>query len=137
MYRAWARSRHMQVTEMASSSQRRLPWLLVSGFGAHRVLTQEMGLHVLEQDDGGATDRFTARVRVVAAPLGDAAPDRLKREIKTRLDALPATLAIVRRYREAPSPLVRQMTGAPWRSGKLDAVLAGNFDLIPLAQRPD
>jgi len=137
MYRAWAKSRRMQLTEVANPAQRHLPWLLVSGFGAHRVLSQEMGLHVMEQEDGGATDRSTARVRVVPAPLGDPPPDRLKAQIKARLEALPATLAIVRRYREAPSPLVRQMAGAPWRSGKLGAVLAGNFDIIPLAQRAD
>lgn len=135
MYRHWAKARNMQVTEMANPLQRRLPWLIVSGFGAHRVLGDEMGLHVLEQEDGGATDRFTARVRVVPVPLGDLPPDRIKAQIKVRLDALPTTFAIVRRYREAPSPLVRQISGTPWRSGKLDAVLAGNFDLIALSQR--
>ena len=55
--------------------------------------------------------------------------------LMTPLDALPANLAIVRRYREAPSPLVRQIAGTPWRSGKLDTVLAGNFDLLALAHR--
>ena len=65
----------------------------------------------------------------------DLAPDLMKAQIKARLDALPSNLAIVRRYREAPSPLVRQISGAPWRSGKLDAVLAGNFDLIARTQR--
>lgn len=135
MYRGWAKGRHMQVTEMANPTQRRLPWLLVSGFGAHRMLVEEMGLHVFEHADGGATDRTTARVRVVPVPLGDLTPDRLKSQIKARLDALPANLAIVRRYRDEPSPLVRQIAGTPWRSGKLDAVLAGNFDLVALTQR--
>ena len=37
--------------------------------------------------------------------------------------------AIVRRYREAPSPLVRDSRGA-WRTGRLDRVLAGDFDLM-------
>jgi ATP-dependent Clp protease ATP-binding subunit ClpC len=135
MYRGWAKARHMQVTEMANPAQRRLPWLLVSGFGAHRVLAEEMGLHVFEHADGAATDRTTARVRVVPVPLGDLPPDRLKGQIKARLEALPANLAIVRRYREAPTPLVRQIAGTPWRSGKLETVLAGNFDLVALAQR--
>ena len=31
-----------------AASQRDLPWLLISGFGAHRLLAQEVGLHVLE-----------------------------------------------------------------------------------------
>jgi hypothetical protein len=48
MYRAWANIRHMQVAEVAGAGGRGLPLLLVSGFGAHRVLAEETGLHVLE-----------------------------------------------------------------------------------------
>jgi hypothetical protein len=40
---------------------------------------------------------------------------------------------VVRRYRGDPSPLVRDMT-AGWRSGRFDAVLGGDFDLIAAAQ---
>ena len=36
---------------------------------------------------------------------------------------------IVRRYRRDPSPLVRDAARG-WRTGRLDAVLAGDFDLI-------
>ena len=36
---------------------------------------------------------------------------------------------IVRRYREHPTPLVRDAV-RNWRTGRLDAVLAGAFDLI-------
>jgi ATP-dependent Clp protease ATP-binding subunit ClpC len=39
----------------------------------------------------------------------------------------------VRRYRSEPSPLVRNMNGS-WRTGKLDAVLRGDFDLIAASQ---
>jgi ATP-dependent Clp protease ATP-binding subunit ClpC len=35
----------------------------------------------------------------------------------------------VRRYRERPSPLVRD-SRLGWRSGRLDFVLDGNFDLL-------
>ncbi|NIP45933.1 MAG: hypothetical protein GWN21_06060, partial [Gammaproteobacteria bacterium] len=38
-------------------------------------------------------------------------------------------LQIVRRYREQPSPLVRD-SARGWRSGRLDRVLEGDFDLI-------
>jgi len=37
-------------------------------------------------------------------------------------------MQIVRRYRDKPSPLVRD-TLAGWRTGRLDRVLAGDFDL--------
>ena len=40
-----------------------------------------------------------------------------------------APVAVVRRYREKPSPLVRDAIRG-WRSGKLDRVLGGDFDLI-------
>jgi ATP-dependent Clp protease ATP-binding subunit ClpC len=135
MYRNWAARRHMQVTELAGAAgDRRLPWLLVSGFGAHRVLTPETGLHVFEEDDGEGTERFTARVKIVPAPLGDLSQERLRSQLKASFAALPAPANVVRRYRNEPSPLVRQISGTPWRTGKLDAVMSGDFDLIGLMQ---
>ncbi len=41
------------------------PILTVSGFGAHRILSPEAGLHVFEPSEG-ATGRVTARVRLAA-----------------------------------------------------------------------
>ena len=38
-------------------------------------------------------------------------------------------IRIVRRYREKPSPLVRD-TVRGWRTGRLDRVLGGHFDLL-------
>lgn len=132
MYRGWAQRRHMQVTEIAGAGDRRLPWLLISGFGAHRTLIPETGLHVFEEDDGEGTERFTARVRVVAAPLGDLSQDRLKAQLKASFAALAVPQSVVRRYRAEPAPLVRQIAGTTWRSGKLEAVMGGDFDLIGL-----
>jgi ATP-dependent Clp protease ATP-binding subunit ClpC len=40
--------------------------------------------------------------------------------------------AVVRRYRSDPSPLVRSGDGK-WRTGRLDAVLRGDFDLLTVA----
>ena len=72
MYRAWADNRHMQLSEIAGASQRDLPLLVISGFGAHRLLAQEVGLHVLElARRGQGPGRATARVRLAVAPLGD------------------------------------------------------------------
>jgi ATP-dependent Clp protease ATP-binding subunit ClpC len=39
----------------------------------------------------------------------------------------------VRRYRRKPSPLVRNADGS-WRSGRLDLVLRGDFDLLAAAE---
>ena len=70
---------------------------------------------MLEIPDGrGGYDR--RRVRVTVTPLDD--------------DTAPAGRAtIVRRYRERPTPLVRDAVRG-WRTGKLDAVLSGGFDLV-------
>ena len=135
MYRAWAGNRHMQLAEIASAGSADLPLLLISGFGAHRLLEQEAGLHVLERtdDDRGRSGRATARVRLAVAPLGDLPADKLRRALLEALEHGARPHAVVRRYRSDPSPLVRNMNGA-WRSGRLDAVLGGDFDLIAASQ---
>jgi len=134
MYRAWARNRHMQLTEMASEAERGLPWLLISGFGAHRLLAQEVGIHVheLAGDEKGA-NRAAARVRLGIAPLGDVPAEKLRGRLIEALSRGPQPHTVVRRYRSEPSPLVRNMNGS-WRTGKLDAVLRGDFDLIAASQ---
>jgi ATP-dependent Clp protease ATP-binding subunit ClpC len=51
MYRAWAEKRRMQISEGPGAANGKgpdTPILLVSGFGAHRVLASEAGLHVFE-----------------------------------------------------------------------------------------
>ena len=132
MYRGWAARRNMQLSDQQVDidGSGRQPALLVTGFGAHRTLMREIGLHVLERpgdDDGPA--RMAARVRVIAAPLGDVRPERLAGQLAAAFNRQAATGAIVRRYRREPAPLVRDMVQG-WRSGRLDAVLAGDFDLI-------
>jgi ATP-dependent Clp protease ATP-binding subunit ClpC len=134
MYRAWAGNRHMQLAEMADGSERNLPWLLISGFGAHRLLAQETGLHILEADDGNGSSRLAARVRLAVAPLGDLPAEKLRAALSEAFARGPQPHAVVRRYRREPSPLVRNMNGS-WRTGRLDAVLRGDFDLIAASQQ--
>ena len=135
MYRAWAGNRHMQLAQIASGGPPRdLPWLLISGFGAHRLLAQEVGLHVLElADEKSSSGRAAARVRLAIAPLGDLPADEFRSALIEALARGPQPHAVVRRYRSEPSPLVRNMNGS-WRTGKLDAVLRGDFDLIAASQ---
>ncbi len=128
MYRDWAENRHMQVSKIKSSDDR--PILLVTGFGAHRVLSRECGLHILElTDSNGDASRATARVRLVVAPLGDVPTAKLPRALIEAFDKAVRPSAVVRRYRGEPAPLVRSADGS-WRTGKLDAVLRGDFDLM-------
>jgi ATP-dependent Clp protease ATP-binding subunit ClpC len=132
MYRAWAGNRHMQLAEIADAGDRNLPWLLIAGFGAHRLLVQEVGLHILEAEEEKA-GRVAARVRLVTSPLGDLAGERLRSALTEAFRRGPQPHSVVRRYRRDPSPLVRNMNGG-WRTGRLDAVLRGDFDLIAASQ---
>jgi hypothetical protein len=127
MYRGWADNRHMQLSEISNAADKALPILVVSGFGAHRLLKPEVGLHVLELgEDGG---RATARVRMTVAPLGDMAPAKFESALKDGFARGAPSNNVIRRYRGEPAPLVRDAVGA-WRTGKFDAVMRGDFDLI-------
>lgn len=125
MYRGWAGLRHMRLNEIAPPADGE-PILEIAGFGALRVLNAEAGLHVWE-DAGG--QRLVARVRV--SP-GVTDPSRSRDPYEARATLLAQTgddTTVLRRYRRDPDPLVRDAK-AGWRSGRLEAILAGNFDLI-------
>jgi len=106
----------------------------VSGYGAHRILCGEAGLHVLEtpQDDK-SFNRAHVLVRVAPQPDEPAGrgPEALLRQAEAALSAHAdaGAQSIVRRYREEPSPLVRD-SARGWRTGRLERVLGGDFDLI-------
>ena len=96
--------------------------LAISGFGALDLLASETGLHVLElEQDDGSTRRVT--MQVVATPDLPGRPRQFKGESAEEL-------RVCRRYRDQPSPLVRDSVRG-WRSGRLDRVLAGEFDVMP------
>ena len=132
MYRAWAASRNMQLSEV-SAKAKEPPLLVIGGFGAYRTLSHEAGLHVLEMPgEEKSVDRVTARIRLAAAPLGEIPPNRLPAALAIALSHSAPSNTLVRRYRNGASPLVRDMV-AGWRTGRLDAVLQGDFDLIAAA----
>jgi ATP-dependent Clp protease ATP-binding subunit ClpC len=111
MYRAWAEARGMRM-QRADAADGREVQLSVSGFGAFALLRDETGLHVL--DGGDAEGAARATVRVVVEADGVAAVDANR----------PC-----RRYTERPAPLVRDAVRG-WRTGRLDRVLGGDFDLF-------
>ena len=83
----------------------------------------------------GGVKRVTMRVRVLtqpATPARDGEAD-LTRQAAEALDAAAAPApTIVRRYRETPTSLVRDAVRG-WRTGRLERVLGGDFDLVPTA----
>jgi ATP-dependent Clp protease ATP-binding subunit ClpC len=129
MYRRWADRRRMQLTEIRPRDGNGMPILHVTGFGAFRTLAAEIGLHVLEDPAQENARRIVARVVRVAGPEQELPAPGAFAAAADLLAAQPNSTTIIRRYRQAPSPMVRDIAHG-WRTGRLDAVLGGDFDLL-------
>ncbi len=137
MYERWARSRGMRVQRLdgaraAGRAGASSHWLAVSGFGALSTLGPEDGLHLREEGGpGSGSSRVAARVRVAAQPDEPAhGADELARQAADAFANAAVSTAIVRRYRETPSPLVKDAVRG-WRTGRIERVWEGDFDLVP------
>jgi ATP-dependent Clp protease ATP-binding subunit ClpC len=137
MYRSWAERRRMRfqvLQESPATASRPFRFLVaVGGFRAYSILEPEGGLHVLETPDGRGRsfERTTAQVRVVAqspAPPPDKL-EALRAQAERSLQETERETRVVRRYPREPSPLVRDSVRG-WRTGRLDLVLNGDFNLI-------
>jgi ATP-dependent Clp protease ATP-binding subunit ClpC len=132
MYLAWGRDRGVHVERVAAADGGHL--LAVSGLGCWRLLEPEAGLHVLEEADGSedgarVAERDTARVRIAPRDPGPRVDGEALAELAaSAIAGASPTTAVVRRYRRGSSPLVRD-SARGYRSGNLDRVLAGGFDL--------
>ena len=137
MYRMWAEKRRMKAKDLVEGPDRSGRFecvLAVSGFGAHRILAHENGQHVFEfAEPDGTTRREHASVLVAPQP-----PRPLESDTRVATASARAAIGrvhseqparVVRRYRHAPDPLVRDAVKG-WRSGNLDEVLDGDFDLM-------
>jgi ATP-dependent Clp protease ATP-binding subunit ClpC len=135
MYQEWGRKRRMRMNVLRESgsagSEVQSSVLAVSGFGVHAILQREAGLHVMEIPEGGDNvQRVSARVRVAAQPAQPRPASQSELEFALAcLTTQAANTAVVRRYRREPSPLVRDAV-AGWRTGRLDQVLSGDFDVM-------
>ena len=121
MYREWARRRNMRLEVLHQDPEGCNAWLAVSGFGALDLLAAEAGLHILEREvEDQSTRRLAVQVHVQADMAGRSRhPSPLDGEERR----------IIRRYRISPSPLVRDAARG-WRTGRLDRILAGEFDVV-------
>lgn len=129
MYRNWAGRRGMQLSDVEGGGAI-VTLLVISGFGAARLLAREEGLHVLDYEDGEEAGRTIARVTVRATPavLPELPGERyalLLRELEK--GAPPST--VVRRYRIDASPVIRDVRRG-WRTGRASLVFDGHFDLM-------
>lgn len=117
MYLDWAEMRGMRVRTLEHDRDQARLRLAVAGFGAWQSLRDERGLHVFERGDANPAERQRLHVRVTADGVAGTAAAA---DIESRL---------CRRYQEQPTPLVRDAVRG-WRSGRLDRVLGGDFDLM-------
>jgi ATP-dependent Clp protease ATP-binding subunit ClpC len=143
MYRSWAEKRRMQIQILdETGGDGKTPYHLLlglSGFAAFPILQPEEGLHILEipEQEEKSFKRCRVQVHVVPQPDEPVGPglEALRQQAIHTFDSHgPASITIVRRYREHPSPLVRDSVRG-WRTGKLDRVLEGDFDLIVERER--
>lgn len=124
----WAEERGMQGEPLKLAGWTRA-WA-IEGFAALRILEGECGLHVGEEGGLGETARVeiatTAQppepVSMLSAPVPVLAAQALEAGRSTE---------IVRRYQDRPTPLVRDRRRG-FRTGRLDLVLAGHFDLMDI-----
>ncbi|MBI2569048.1 MAG: AAA family ATPase [Candidatus Schekmanbacteria bacterium] len=142
MYECWAKKRGFVLIALerqvvtgensgAATANRSL--FAIGGPGAYRMLRAEAGLHVLEiPRDERSFARAKVRVRVLPQPecSADSAAGLRNAAFAAMAAEAAESQAIVRRYRRAPSPLVRDGVRDA-RTGRLDRVLEGNFDVLP------
>jgi ATP-dependent Clp protease ATP-binding subunit ClpC len=125
MYQAWARRRGAKATLIDGPRQVKAQLLYVEGLGAFDALVHEEGLHVSERRRDGRAERIgVARVTVTPWTGASAPPPDVSQPGRTGPD-----VAVVRRYQRDPTPLVRDLR-AGWRTGRVDRVLGGDFDLF-------
>ncbi len=78
---------------------------------------------------GRDSGRLTAQVLIATLPLGNVSKAEIRQSLAASFGKAKRATNIVRRYRRAPTPLVRNGDGT-LRSGKVEDVLRGNFDLF-------
>jgi ATP-dependent Clp protease ATP-binding subunit ClpC len=133
MYVGWADRCGMHAELLESPNGEHL--LSISGLGCGEILGPEAGLHVLEhvddeRDGSPVVDRDQIQVVVVGrVPAGERSPANVLRDARAALATAETPSVVVRRYRPGKSPLVRDGVRG-YRTGRLERVLAGDFDLF-------
>jgi ATP-dependent Clp protease ATP-binding subunit ClpC len=137
MYQSWAQRRRMRMRVLAPGSvSGGAPYrarLAIAGYGAFLLLEPERGLHILEIPADEHTFQ-RAKVQVLVEPQPDEPAGIESKTLAKQAEQAMATArrpssTVARRYREEPSPLVRDGIKG-WRTGRIERVLGGDFDLF-------
>lgn len=115
MYQGWASYHAMTIEEVETPHF----WAArINGFGAHALLAPDHGQHQWVEGRKGLSRQCDVHVFTVRP--GQDLPDTSQ---------LPSLSTTCRRYQELPTPLVADKK-RNYRTGRLDLVLRGHFDLI-------
>ena len=135
MYQQWAARRRMRLTVLEEKTDPAPGHFIaaVSGFGSYLILSDENGLHIYEhpKDNKRSFQRFNIMVSVQPQPYipTHGSAELLNQALTCFAGAAKRETKVVRHYRENPSPLVRDHC-RNWRSGRIDRVFDGDFDLF-------
>jgi ATP-dependent Clp protease ATP-binding subunit ClpC len=122
MYTRWAERCGLRCSVLSQA-----PWTIaVVGFGAWATLRNEQGLHRFVHEEARTATKGHWLVRVGPWPAGQEGDAKAA---AVALGPRPATPEVARRYRLGSAPLVR---GRAARTGRIDRVLDGDFDLLAL-----
>lgn len=138
MYLSWVDDRQMRSKILvenrmdAEGIQRFV--IAIAGFGAFALLRHETGIHVWEdqiEDTNHNRKKINVHVKVVPQPIpASKETNELIAQAEHQFTLQEGNrTTIVRRYMREPSPLVRDRIKG-WRTGNLNLVLKGNFDLM-------
>jgi ATP-dependent Clp protease ATP-binding subunit ClpC len=115
MFRSWASFHAMSIEEVDTSQF----WAArVNGFGALTLLQPDHGQH--DWMEGKKGSRWQCEVHILPIRPGENLPET---------HPLPELSKTARRYQEVPTPLVIDKK-RNYRTGRIDLVLKGHFDLI-------
>jgi len=133
MYEQWSGARGMQMKTISDASDERI--FVIGGLGCGQILERESGLHVFGPGRTEASRRSDHRSSIVqvcvveSVPGPDEAPEAILERARRSFDAVLCPTDPVRRYVTGSAPLVRDRSRG-YRTGRLNDVLSGNFDLF-------
>lgn len=131
MYVSWAKSRGMKLKKIEETHEDQEVQFIAtcSGFGAYDILKSETGYHVFEEliPNKDISVKSRIKVKVIPMDIENYRSEDLEK-IKESFRAIGGSNN-ARRYKIDKSPVVKDLVKG-WKTGKIQQVLAGNFDLF-------
>jgi len=131
MYEQWGKERNMRMKQVRKkeSTEETIINYTVTGFGAYKILSEEIGYHIFEVKDAQSGKIVKHKVRVTVLPMElEDYRQKNKADVTVRFSSIKEHKN-ARRYRLQKSPFVRDLKRNK-QTGKVERVLSGYFDVI-------